>query len=393
MNKNVVIVVDDEVDLATFVCEVATEQGFESHAYHNGNKFLKEYDFKADVIFLDLMMPDIDGIEVIRHLGEHKCTTQLVLMSGVDSSILHSAQQLALAQGLNIITTITKPIRLKELKHILDNISKHIHLCPVIQENKRIDAEDLKKAFIDDELVVYYQPKLDLHDANVLAVEALVRWKHPTKGLIPPMDFISIAEENNLIDELTWIVLEKSLQQCAKWNQDSLEVKISVNMSAITLKDLTIPEFITKMLKKYKVKPSQLMLEVTESALMEELITSLDILTRLRLNGIALSIDDFGTGYSSLMQLHRVPFSEIKIDQSFVKNISNDPESLAIAETVLMLGHKLNMSVVAEGVEDVAVLQILKDMGCDKIQGYYIQKPQEADIITKWLKESSKRFG
>lgn len=393
MRKNSIVVIDDEIDLATFICEVATQLGFQSSAYHNGHKFLDEYNFQADVIFLDLMMPDIDGIEVIRHLGTNKCNTKLVLMSGVDSSILHSAEQLAIAQGLNVVTTISKPIRLKELKNILNNITQDIHPYPITREKKKIDVEDLRRALKNDELLVYYQPKLDLHNATTLSVEALVRWKHPINGLVPPIDFISLAEENNLIDELTWIVLEKSLQQCAKWNKESLEVRISVNMSAMTLKDLNIPEFIDKMLRSYNVKPSQLMLEVTESALMDELITSLDILTRLRLNGIALSIDDFGTGYSSLMQLHRVPFSEIKIDQSFVKNINVDAESLAIAETVLMLGHKLNMSVVAEGVEDANILQILTDMGCDKIQGYYIQKPQEADVITKWLKESSKRFG
>ena len=189
-----------------------------------------------------------------------------------------------------------------------------------------------------------------------------------------------MAEQHNLIDKLTRWVLNTAVKQEQEWNVRNINIGVAVNISAFDVTSLTLPEQLASLIKKSELDPTKITLEVTESALMGELVTSLDILTRMRLKGIGLSIDDFGTGYSSLSQLHRVPFSELKIDRSFVSNMATDSEAKAIVKTCIMLGHELNMDVIAEGVETEADLETLKLLKCDLAQGYYFSKP--LDILS-----------
>ncbi len=203
--------------------------------------------------------------------------------------------------------------------------------------------------------------------------------------MIGPDLFIHTAEKNGLIDKLTWVVLEQTLSQCQLWRDHGLKVQVAINMSAITLKELNLPEEIDLLIQKFNVEPSQIMLEITETAFMHELTKPLDILTRLRMKGIDLSIDDFGTGYSSLVQLHRAPFTEIKIDRSFISQMDRDPEAKSIIETIIMLGHKLNMKTVAEGVETESCRKELAGMACDMAQGYLFAKPMPANEIIAWF--------
>ncbi|MDF1881044.1 EAL domain-containing response regulator [Sulfurimonas sp. MAG313] len=390
MNKLRLIVVDDEAELGSFFCDIAMQEGFITQQFTSSRLFKEEYPDKADVILLDLMMPDIDGIEVIRFLAEKKSKAQLILMSGFDAGVLHSAEQLAIEQKLNLITSVSKPFRANELRELLRGLDTSPEIFYHRSSIEKISLSELELALVNDELVVYYQPKIGIKNSSCVSVEALVRWQHPRYGLISPDKFIPMAEERGLIDALTWVVMEVVMKQCSLWRAMDINISVAINMSASTLKDLSVPEKIDKLLNKYELKASDIILEVTETALMQELIKSLDILTRLRLKGFKLSIDDFGTGYSSLVQLHRVPFTEIKIDQSFIMNMLEDKESLAIAETVVVLGHKLGMTVVAEGVESKEVLDVLLKMRCDIAQGYYISKPKPADVITQWILEQLK---
>lgn len=390
MTQPKLIVIDDEQDLAEFVCDVAEQSGFIAEQYNDALVFKQKYNKRADVIILDLMMPGVDGVEIIRFLAEIKCNALLILVSGFDSGVLHSAQKLAIEQGLNFSGSLNKPFRPDVLAKMLNDLS----IVPKnSQTNEAVElptVEELRKALHYKELVVFYQPKVNIKDSSVAAVEALVRWQHPKYGLIAPNLFIPLAEENELIDDLTWIVVNQAMTDCKLWLEKDLSVKISVNMSAHTLKELYLPEKMEILMRQHGLDPSYIMLEVTETNLMQELIKSLDILTRLRMKGFHLSIDDFGTGYSSFLQLHRVPFSEIKIDQSFVFDLEEDEEAYSIIETIILLAKKLKMNTVAEGVETEGCFKILSEMGCDQAQGYLFSKAIPGNEIIEWFSEYTK---
>lgn len=390
MSQPRLIVIDDEPDMARFVHDVAVQIGFEVEQYNDAGKFKNQYNTRADIIVLDLMMPGVDGVEVIRFLSEISCDALLILISGFDPGVLHSAQKLATEQGLNLVGSLSKPFRFDELHQLLSglsitpkNLARQISIEPP-------SADELREALANDELLVYYQPKVGLNGRCVMAVEALVRWQHPVHGLLGPNLFIPTAEQHDLIDDLTWVVLEQAMAQCRSWHDQGLTMQVSINMSANTLKELDLPEKVGKLIRKHGLEPSQIALEVTETVLMQELTKSLDILTRLRMKGFYLSIDDFGTGYSSLVQLYRAPFSEIKIDRSFVMEMEHDPEAATIVETIILLGHKLNMKIVAEGVETEECREGLTRLQCDQAQGYLFAKPMPGNEVFSWFSRHNK---
>lgn len=380
-----ITIIDDEPDMAMLVSEVAQQAGFETCQFHHAHDFVSKYDGMSDVIALDLMMPDTDGVELIRYLAEQKCPAQLILMSGFDSGVLRSAQKIAVEQGLHFVATINKPFRFNELYSVLSNLKIVPRSNAIDVDASPIDLAELKTALSLHQFVVHYQPQVDLINAEVLGVEALVRWQHPQRGLIAPGLFIELAEQHNMIGDLTWIVLKDVAAQCRLWADENIHLNVSVNLSAKVLKDLEMPERIQELVRYHNLKESRIIMEITETALMDELAKSLEILTRLRMKNFRLSIDDFGTGYSSLVQLHRAPFSEIKIDRSFVIEMERDMEARAIVETIIMLGHKLGMKVVAEGVETNFAMEVLKQLGCDYAQGYYIARPMAANEFSAWL--------
>ena len=385
------IVVDDEPDLAGFVSDVAEQAGYVTEIFNQAKAFQSAYCDDADVIVLDLLMPDLDGVEVIRHLASIKCDARLILMSGFDDSVLHSAQKLAIEHGLNINGSLSKPFRQRELYELLNSLS----ISPKYKYDGNyefdITSDSILKAIDNKEIVIHYQPKIQLLGGNVVGLEALARWQHPIHGLVYPKNFIPFAEQNKLVDDITWYVLEQVIDQCKNWNRQNIRIPVAVNMSAGTMQELELPERILELVKKRSLEPRQLILEVTETTLMTELVKSLDILTRLRMKGFKLAIDDFGTGYSSLVQLHRAPFAELKIDASFISDMENDKEAFTIVETVIALAQKLDMQVVAEGVESQSSLDILTSMGCDMAQGFYICQPKPVTEINDWLNQQQIR--
>ncbi len=383
----VLTIVDDDIDIANLFKEVAESVGFDVRVYFDGTEFLDNLDVSSNVIMLDLMMPGMDGVEVIRKLSENKIESSIVLVSGYDKGVLHSAHELANESKLNIVSSLTKPIHVAELNELLTSL-KNLGPAQVKQAAvpaETIDVEALEKAIKEQQLVLFYQPQINIQTGSVVGAEALVRWQHPELGLIFPNSFIFLAEENGLIGDLTSAVIKLSMSQSRLWLEEGLNIKVSVNVSAENISSLVLPEQLMNMVNLNRLDPASLVLEVTESALMGELVTSLDILTRLRMKGFCLSIDDFGTGYSSLSQLHRVPFNELKIDQGFVMQMDKDNEAQAIVETCVMLGHKLNMTVVAEGVETQSILEKLQAMNCDIAQGYHIARPMPADEFFTWV--------
>jgi EAL domain-containing protein (putative c-di-GMP-specific phosphodiesterase class I) len=234
-------------------------------------------------------------------------------------------------------------------------------------------------------LINHYQPKVVIATGAVVGIEALVRWQHPRDGLVMPDQFIGTAEDHGLIDGLTRVVLTKALHDTRSWHAAGLNLHVSVNVSMENLAALDFPEFIAEEARAAGVPLTSLVLEVTESRLMKDLLAQMDILTRLRLKRIGLSIDDFGTGYSSLAQLRDIPFDELKVDRSFVHGAWRDASLRAIFDASLGMGHQLGLRIVAEGVEDAADWDFLREAGCDMAQGFLIAKPMPAIDLTDWI--------
>lgn len=398
MTKSTVYLLDDEEALVELHCEVAKLAGFNAQGFTRASQFFEHVlEFEAGaVMVLDLHMPEMDGIEVMRRLAKMQNSPALILLSGHDLGVLHSAEKLCRAHGLEVIASLSKPLSLDNLLHLFE---QHI---PDAKRLKQMDsaaiagnltATELQHAIKNEELLLHFQPQINIATGGLTGIEVLVRWQHPEQGMLYPGRFIPLAEQSGLMSQLTHWIIEKTVSQEQLWQESGVTTAVSVNISALDITGLMLPEQLSDLLTGNKLAPTRLTLEITESALMGELVTSLDILTRLRLKGIKLSIDDFGTGYSSLLQLHRVPFTELKIDRSFVSNMSEDKEALAIVKTCILLGHELNMTVVAEGVESAKDLKLLKLLGCDIAQGYFIAKPMPCSEVLLWVKRRLSETG
>ena len=244
---------------------------------------------------------------------------------------------------------------------------------------------DLRSAINNNELVIHYQPKIDIRNNKHIGYEALLRWEHPQRGLIPPDDFIPYAEITDLIYPLTLWVIENSLIQSIKWSARGLVHHVSINISARNLLDDTLPNKLNILLNNYGVEPSSVELEITESALMTEPENALRNIKRLHKLGVDISIDDFGTGYSSLSYLRQMPIHKLKIDKTFVLDMDSNPNDRIIVESTINLAHNLGLKVVAEGVENKEVLALLDSLGCDEAQGYHISRPVPAEKLDGWV--------
>ena len=244
---------------------------------------------------------------------------------------------------------------------------------------------ELRNAIEHNEFIVHYQPKVDLKNGEVRGVEALLRWDHPLRNMIPPDEFIPLAEHTGLIEALTSYVLNESLRQIAAWRDDDLELKVAVNLSTRSLLNADFPEEVDKALRKWKVPPSSLQLEITEHTILADPARAAGVLSTLSNMGVELSIDDFGTGYSSFVQLRRLPLTELKIDKSFVMNMKVDENDAVIVRSLIELGRNLGLKVVAEGVESQAVWDDLNELGCDFAQGFFTSRPMPADQLVRWL--------
>lgn len=247
---------------------------------------------------------------------------------------------------------------------------------------------ELRQAVERDELVLFYQPKYAFGAGAGLSVEALVRWVHPQRGFIPPMEFIPFAEQTGYIKTITLWVLERAVRQCAAWHRAGRPVHVAVNLSARDLLQADLPERFNAMLGRHGCAADWITLEITESAVLDDPAKALGNLERLRATGCRLSIDDYGTGYSSLSYVRQMPVQEMKIDRSFVMNLLTQPDDELIVRSTIELAHNIGLVVTAEGVETEAVLQRLGALGCDLAQGYFIGKPMTAADLAAWMDDS-----
>jgi len=380
---NKLLVLDDDSDMCALVAHAAVSAGFEAAASTHFEQFKTSLAPDTSVVVLDLMMPEVDGIEVLRYLSEQRYPAGIILISGYDRKVLKVAAQLAASLGLDVRASIQKPFKSSELQEVLAKGGEARRPLRGGPADSAIDVEELRQAIARDELVVYYQPQVHIKTRTLAGLEALVRWQHPTRGLLPATAFIESFEASGLIGELTWLVVRKVLADRKKQSSQAARVPVSVNLSALLLRDLALPEKLLALISEHGATPADLVLEITESGLMKELHTSLDILARMRLKQLHLSIDDFGTGYAMLQQLQRVPARELKLDISFVQAMLADESADIILRKTLELAHDLDMSVVAEGVETVEQLNRLAEYGCDVAQGYLLGRPSPTGALQK----------
>jgi len=248
---------------------------------------------------------------------------------------------------------------------------------------------DLGTSVRGSELLLYYQPKLDLRHGIIVGCEALVRWQHPRRGLLLPDQFIALAEMSDVIHELTAHVIEAACRQWRQWREQGLDLAVAVNLSARNLVDNRIVELIERVIAHYALPPGALELEITETALMQEPARAVLLLERIAALGVRLSVDDFGTGYSSLTYLQRLPIRALKIDRTFIAEMRDKPQDVVIVQSIITLGHNLGLEVVAEGVEDRVALDTLIALGCDQAQGFHLTPALPAAQLPGWLADFS----
>jgi diguanylate cyclase (GGDEF)-like protein len=244
---------------------------------------------------------------------------------------------------------------------------------------------DLRKAVDGNELALVYQPKVSLAGGPTQAVEALIRWHHPVRGVVPPVDFIPFAEQTGYIRAITQWVLAQGISQCASWRSEGRQINVSINLSARDVMDTTLPDRVAALLQVHGCAAQWITLEITESAILDDPGHAVENLQRLSALGCKVSIDDYGTGYSSLAYLRRLPLNELKIDKSFVMGMVRDASDSVIVRSTIELAHNMGLVVVAEGVEDEATLERLRTLGCDIVQGFYLSRPLAADLVRAWM--------
>lgn len=385
MGDKTLVVIDDDDLVGQLVVEAAQQVGFSALAVQDFEALKVQVDSaEPDVMVLDLVLPNVDGIQVLRFLADRGCKAKIWLLSGFDPKVVQTAERLGVSLGLNIVGALNKPVSVTTLKE---------ELRKQLRESGDFSVQDLEQAISDDHLFVHYQPKVRLAgertvDAadvltltiddtpfEVVGFEVLARWRNPHGAMVSPVKFIPVAEHSRMIEPLTQSVFRQVIEALAQWKARGVRLNVAVNISPSTLADLDLPDRLAEKAYAVGVSPDQMILEITENSAVTEDPHFMDVLSRFRLKGFGLSLDDFGTGFSSLIQIYRMPFTELKIDRSFVSEMDQNEEAFTIVRSIVDLGHNLGMKVCAEGVETRASANTLMTLGCDYAQGFYFSRP------------------
>lgn len=340
-----------------------------------------------DILVFDLNMPGMDGMELIRHLSEERVGVSVIIFGLEDDTLFSAVDKMAEAYGVKLLGMLQRPVTSAQLEEFfLKHRAKNSKAFVPSAAKPKFTLRDIQRGIEDKQFRPFFQAKVDINTGVITGAEALARWVHPTHGVVTPDDFIEVLESNENINGLTFLILKESAKICKILHDagSGSAPKISVNLSLTSLNAPSIADDITKVVKAEGLDPKYIVLEITESATMSNVATSLETLARLRMRGFGLSIDDYGTGSSNIQQMTRIPFSELKIDKSFVNNCTHNKDMHAVVKTSIELAHKLKINCVAEGVEVEKDWHTLKGMGCDTAQGFLISKPMDIDSFLEF---------
>lgn len=382
-----VLIVDDQEHVRTWVRAVLTSAGVtditEAADGSEAVSVVTQPGGWFDIVLCDLRMPDRDGIETLRAFAALGVQSGIAIMSGEDERVIDTAALLTEAHGLRLLGTIQKPITVEKLEKVLARLrsaggeaSPNVVLAPIA---------DLENAFARREMQLVYQPKVAVTTGRLVGVEALIRWKHPEFGVFQPGAFVPLIERS--AEHSAWLIeytLREAIACAGRAQAAGRDLNVAVNLSRRAFDRLDLPEWIEGVCVEHNVPAGNITLEITETAVAHDAVRLLDVATRLRLRGFALSIDDFGTGESGLSQLKRLPFTELKIDREFVDGCSRSMTQRSVVEASLSLARSLGMTAIAEGVQQRADWEALTTLACDVVQGYFVAAPMGEEHLVQW---------
>jgi len=384
------LILDDEPEVGRIIGLIAEGADFEWRSTTHPDDFFRELDnWLPTHLVIDLVMPEMDGVQVMRQLSERDCTCRIVITSGVGSRVMDAAMRSGVEHGLDVRGVVPKPFSALTLRVLLLDEPDDWPLSAggvdsqALEHAANAPSADLGRVIEDKKFSIVYQPKINSVSGSLSGLQVLVQLDNASDAPELPGKLVENLSREDLIDAFTTEVFSQSLQWFGAHFSDS-DISLAINVSA---QDLLQSKFLSALLaqcQSHRVAPEQIILELAETSAMQDPTRTLDALTRFRMKGFQLSLDDFGTGYSSMVQLVRLPFSEIKIDASFVASVNSSEESRSVIKSIVELGRSLGLKVTAEGVGDAATLKSLTMLGCDLLQGAHVSPAMSGEAVLQW---------
>jgi EAL domain-containing protein (putative c-di-GMP-specific phosphodiesterase class I) len=338
-------------------------------------------------------MPGMDGLELIRHMAKHDNPASVILASALDPSLVFSVETMSKAYGVDLLGTVVKPATPEILNELIALYQPKNARDPGAKSSgPTFTLDEIVHGLQNNEFLPYFQPKVEIETGHIKGAEAFARWQHPIHGLLPPAAFLSKLENTPHLNTLSWTMIDQAAAACRAWDDLGSPISVSINLASSSLTDEGCAEHIASIVAKHGVPPARVIFEVTESAAKIDNPLYIENLARLRMKGFVLAIDDFGTGHASMQEILRIPFSEVKIDRSFVVGASKNESIKVVLSSSLELARKLNRQSTAVGVETRRDWDLLLQLKCTHAQGYYIAKPMESKVLPAWMDEWAQFF-
>jgi EAL domain-containing protein (putative c-di-GMP-specific phosphodiesterase class I)/ActR/RegA family two-component response regulator len=389
------LVIDDSSVQRQHAAALCVELGIRQvHEASNGAEALDVLAGLAEapgVLIVDLEMPGMNGVELIQNLQRREWRIPIIVASSRETALISAVEAMTQALGLEVLAALQKPLNLMQIASALHGRGQP-RKATVDETLTSFSVEDLRSAIDDGQLVPYYQPKIDVRTGVIKGVEALARWQRPDHSMVSPDRFIAVAEQSQLIHALTLSIAEQACAQAALWNKRGLRLSMAINLSPVLLESDRYVDDVCRLIERHAIRADQIVWEITESSVVANIGAALGVLARLRLKGFGLSLDDYGTGFSSMQQLARIPFTELKVDRSFVNGASERDHLRVILQSALEMANRLNLVTVAEGVERLEDWQLLQDYGCALGQGYLVARPMPGAELPVWLRTHARHL-